>query len=252
VSTDPNGDDFLYFYIVDTNQNPLFPLAYTDSAYPTSGYLHYTTNFITYPGSNTLSTYAGQTVEVYFYVTTDSTYGYLTSFDIDDVSVLAGTTADIPPNDNFTNAAVIPAAGITNGVNTTYASKEPGEPKHAGNAGGHSVWWTWTAPAIGAVNISTTGSSIDTLLAVYTNSSPANPAAFSKLTCVSSNNGATRGSGLASLKFTVPTRAQVGAQYYIALDGYGGESGSAVINFAFIKDMTPPKVLAFPRPTGRS
>ena len=104
----------------------------------------------------------------YFSVTTDATYGYATSFNITDVSLLAGTTANIPSNDNLAEAAPIASAGITNDVNTTYASKEPGEPNHAGNAGGHSVWWSWMAPAIGIVSINTTGSSFETLLAVYT------------------------------------------------------------------------------------
>jgi hypothetical protein len=241
VSTDPNGDDDLYFYIMGTNNSPRVLLAYTDSAYQTSGYVNYTTNFSAYAGPNTLSSYAGQTVEVYFYVTTDSSYGSLTSFDIDDVSLLVGTTADIPANDHFTNATPILTTSLTDSIYTAYASKDPGEPDHAGNVGGHSVWWTWTAPAIGTVNINTTGSGFDTLLAVYTSSSPANPA-FSNLTCVSSNNGATRSTGLASLTFTVPTVAQVGAQYYIALDGYNGQSGNAVFNFTFTQDTTPPSV----------
>jgi hypothetical protein len=254
LSTNPLGDDQLSFSIENTSGNVLIPLASTYSAYTTandtSGYAYYTTNFITYPGSNTISSYAGQTVMVVFSVQTDPTYGSSTSFGIDDVSLLAGTTADIPPNDNFTNATVIPAAGITNGfVTNTYASKEPGEPNHAGNAGGHSVWWVWTAPAIGTVNINTTGSSFETLLAVYASSSPANPA-FSNLTCVVSNNGAADNSGLASLKFTVPAEAQVGTTYYIALDGHNGASGSAVFDFTFTLDTTPPKILSFSPATG--
>ena len=75
-----------------------------------------------------------------------------------DVSLLAGTTANIPPNDDLANATSISTNRLTNDVITTYASKEPGEPNHAGNAGGHSVWWTWTAPAIGTVSINTDGS----------------------------------------------------------------------------------------------
>ena len=240
-SADPNGDDTLTFYILDTNQNILLNLGTAYSSAATGGYVYAATNLATYQGSNKLSSLAGQTVEVYFYVTTDSTYGSYTSFGIDDVSLLAGTPANIPANDSFTNATPIPAVGITNAVNTVYASKEPGEPNHAGNAGGHSAWWTWTAPAIGTVTITTTGSSFDTLLAVYTNSSPTN-LALTNLACVSSNSGATRVSGLAWLKFTVPTPAQAGTTYYIALDGYNGQAGNAVFNFAFSPDTTPPSV----------
>ena len=59
-------------------------------------------------------------------------------------------------------------------------------------------------------------------------------------------------SGLASLKFTVPTGAQVGTTYYIALDGYNGQSGDAVFNFSFALDTTPPNLLPTPRPPARS
>ena len=50
------------------------------------------------------------------------------------------------------------------------ASVEAGEPEHGGSPGGHSVWWTWTAPSTGNVTIDTLGSNFDTLLAVYTGS----------------------------------------------------------------------------------
>ena len=49
------------------------------------------------------------------------------------------------------------------------ASKEAGEPAHAGNAGGRSIWFTWTAPAGRHVYVfDTFPSTFDTLLAVYT------------------------------------------------------------------------------------
>jgi hypothetical protein len=59
----------------------------------------------------------------------------------------------------------ISSATIT-GSNTN-ATEEPGEPKHARKIGGHSVWISWLAPGDGLVTLSTTGSSFDTLLAVY-------------------------------------------------------------------------------------
>ncbi len=235
VSTDPNGDDSLTVEITDTNLNVLEVLGETFSEYTNASFAFNSTNFINYPGSNTLSSYAGQTVNIFFAVSTDVSYGYLTSFDITDVSLLAGTTANIPPSDDLVNATLISTNDYTNDVTTTYASKEPGEPNHAGNAGGHSVWWTWTAPAIGTVGINTTGSSFKTLLAVYTNSAPAN-LAFSNLTCVSSNSGANRPSGFASVKFNVSSNEQ----FYIALDGLNGQSGSAVFNFSFSTDTNPP------------
>jgi uncharacterized repeat protein (TIGR02543 family) len=238
VSSNPYGDDTLVIYITDTNRGTILEaLGTNSSAYPTSGYVYGTTNFITYAGSDMLSSYAGETVDLLFYVTTDTTYGGLTSFNITDVSLVAGTTADIPANDDFANATLISPTGITNDVTTTYASKETGEPNHAGNAGGHSLWWVWTAPATGTVTITTAGSAFDTLLAVYTGSSLTN------LTVVTNCDGALRNSGLASLRFNVSPATQ----FHIALDGYDGESGSAVFTFRFSTDTTRPTV-AFKSP----
>jgi len=38
---------------------------------------------------------------------------------------------------------------------------------HAGEVGGHSVWFRWTAPASGPVDFNTVGSDFNTTLAVY-------------------------------------------------------------------------------------
>ena len=60
--------------------------------------------------------------------------------------------------------------------NNTAAGKESGEPHHAGNIGGPSIWWNWTAPRAGLYEISVPldardlGSTFDptrALLAVY-------------------------------------------------------------------------------------
>lgn len=232
VSGDPNEDDTFTVNITDTNLNPLIDFGTITSASTTSGWVDLATNFISYTTANSLSSYAGRTVNVEFYVTTDSLFGYLTQFYVSDVSLVAATTADIPANDDFTNATVIPTAGITRDVTNTYASKEPGEPNHAGNAGGHSVWWTWTAPALGTVSIITAGSSFTTLLGVYTGSS------VSDLTVVTNSDGINRVTGKAWVTFIVTP----GAQYHIALDGYNGESGDAVFAFKYSHDTTPPTV----------
>ena len=91
------------------------------------------------------------------------------------------------------------------------ASKEIGEPNHAGNRGGHSVWWTWTAPASGTFVFDTRGSDFDTLLAVYTGSS------VSRLSRVASNDDI--GGGVRQSEVSVT--AQQGQTYHIAVDGYG-------------------------------
>jgi hypothetical protein len=124
-----------------------------------------------------------------------------------------------PPNDDFTNRTVID--GSTNVVYGTIsgAAKEPGEPDHAGNAGGNSVWWTWTAPSNGAVTLTTAGSTFYALLAVYTGP------ALSNLTLVASDNGSFYNS-------RVTFFATAGTDYAIAVDeeaGYQHEAGTVVL-----------------------
>jgi uncharacterized repeat protein (TIGR02543 family) len=231
-STDPNGDDTLAIYIADTSLNVLQELGGTTSATTTSSSIYTSTNFIQYAGDGILSSYAGQTVDLVFVVYTDSTYGYLTSFDITDVNLVATTSAVIPPNDNFANAIVIPSNSYTTEANTTYASKQPGEPDPAGNVGGHSLWWTWTAPAIGTVTIDTAASDFITLLAIYTGS------AINGLTSVVSDNGVYISTGHASVQFNV----SAGTEYRIDLDGYNGEAGTTELSLNFSRDITPPTV----------
>lgn len=71
-------------------------------------------------------------------------------------------------NDAFANALSYPADHSTVVDDSTGASIEPGEPSHARQAGGHSVWWRWVAPEDGIYELDTEGSAFDTVLAVYT------------------------------------------------------------------------------------
>ena len=75
-----------------------------------------------------------------------------------------------PPNDNFANA--IQLTGSFQAVNGTIlaATKESGEPVHAGFGIGTSVWYKWTAPAAGQVLVSFTNSDFPPVIAVYTGS----------------------------------------------------------------------------------
>ena len=80
------------------------------------------------------------------------------------------TALNAPNNDNFAAAQVIASSSGTTSGNNTLATKETGEPDHAGNPGGKSVWYAWTAPSSGTWTFDTIGSAFDTLLAVYTGS----------------------------------------------------------------------------------
>ena len=126
-------------------------------------------------------------------------------------------TPQPPPNDNFADAIVIPPAG-GQGSGTNYgATWETGEPLSHGVRCDSSVWWKWTAPASGPTIIATTGSEFDTLLAVYTGSTPG------ALTEVASNDD------WYSLQSQVQFQAVAGTTYRIAVDGYGGASGDIAL-----------------------
>ena len=77
---------------------------------------------------------------------------------------LVGDAEAAPPpaNDNFAAAQVLAPTGGTLTLDSAGATKEVGEPDHAGDAGGASVWFKWTAPATANVSIDTSGSGFDT------------------------------------------------------------------------------------------
>jgi len=105
-------------------------------------------------------------------------------------------------------------------ASNTNATKEPGEPNHGGNAGGHSLWWGWAPPAPGRTTVTTAGSGFDTLLAVYTGDSLTN------LTVIGSQD---RGQSNESITFD----SRAGQTFAIAIDGYNGATGSATLNLDF-------------------
>ncbi len=94
------------------------------------------------------------------------------------------------------------------------ASREAGEPDHAGSTGGRSVWWSWTAPVGGPVTISTAGSTFDTVLGIYQGSSLP-----SLVEVTSDDDGGTNRSSRTT--FLAVSRAT----YQIAVDGFLGAAG---------------------------
>jgi hypothetical protein len=124
-----------------------------------------------------------------------------------------------PANDNFANAQGLSGSSDSVSGSNAGASKEPGEPNHADNAGGRSVWYSWTAPSGNPVTIDTIGSGFDTLLGVYTGSS------VDSLTTVARNDDISSTTRQSRLSFT----PLAGATYQIAVDGKSGVSGNLVL-----------------------
>jgi thiol-disulfide isomerase/thioredoxin len=149
-----------------------------------------------------------------------------------------------PANDMFANRITITGTNFTVTGSNVGASSEPGEPYHAGEPGGVSVWWSWTATFSGTATISTAGSSFDTLLGVYVGSS------VSALTEVASNDDALDSSGLTSkVVFDVTS----GQTYQIAVDGFFGDSGDIYLQVQLAPPQPPPPAPAWvlPDPYGQ-
>jgi subtilisin family serine protease len=85
------------------------------------------------------------------------------------------STAIGPGNDSFSQATTISGTEATFIGNLYNATFETGEPPIAGNTGTGSIWWQWTAPSDGTVQISGavsalgvyTGATIPTLVPVH-------------------------------------------------------------------------------------
>src|SRR5262249_37899379 len=138
-------------------------------------------------------------------------------------SAVASLNSGVPPaNDNFANAIALGngSSGSAAGNNAN-ATKESGEPNHAGNSGGSSVWYTWTAPSTSPVTFDTCISGFDTLLAVYTGNNVGALSLISSNSNISSNNPRSR------LTFTPVS----GTTYKIAVDGANGANGNYTLRW---------------------
>ena len=128
-----------------------------------------------------------------------------------------------PANDSFNDATTLPSSGSLN-TTTFFATKEPGEPNHSANAGGHSVWYRWTATASGPVFFDITGSQIKTLLAIYTGAN------VSSLSLVVSNRLVGQFNAV-SYRDRLTFSAVEGQTYDIAVDGLTLEQGFVTLNW---------------------
>lgn len=145
-----------------------------------------------------------------------------------------------PANDDFADAqAIAGASGSVSGTNVA-ASRQPGEPNHAGStAGGASVWYRWVAPEDGLVAFDTCASGFDTLLAAYTGEAVGAP------TPVAGNDDSSA-CGTSSRQSRVSFAASAGAEYHIAVDGAGATpTGALVLTWTQMSGVFPPANDAF-------
>ena len=172
----------------------------------------------------------GLTSRVLFSATDGTTYQIAVDGNLaDSGSILLNLRGGLPPNDFLESATPLIGSSVIAYGNNTNATAEPGEPQHAGLGGGKSVWWDWTAPYSGIVEITTVGSDFDTLLAIYKG------ATFPSLTLVAANDD-WNGSASSRVRFA----AVPGQSYQIAVDGKPGSFGNIVLN---LRMLTPPNDL---------
>lgn len=132
---------------------------------------------------------------------------------IEPVGVIAG-------NDNFANAETLSGFSGTVKGNNARATAESLEPDHLGiSSPVNSLWWTWTPPFDGSMELDTFGSSFDTTLAVYTGDS------LSSLSLIAGNDDTDGTRSRVAFNFTQ------GEQFRIAVDGFGNATGDVVLNY---------------------
>jgi hypothetical protein len=161
-----------------------------------------------------------------------------------------------PENDDFEAAQSLnrfdfpgppPSGALLIGPSNFGATKQPGEPNHAGDRGGSSVWYTWQAPFTGSAAFSTCNTSFQALLAVYKGSSldSLTPVASGRQREGACNPPASPNSPLSG---EVQFNIDAGATYYVAIDGSEGESGRFNLIYAISHErLKPPLDTTAPR-----
>lgn len=133
------------------------------------------------------------------------------------------------PNDLFGRSLIITnlSSSFPNQI-TTNATREFNEPFHGGNEGGHSLWYRFTPAQSGVMLVTVSEADFDSLLAVYRqlDSQAENP--FDRLVPVASADDLTGQNG-SEVFFAV----RAGQTYYIAVDGFGGDSGRFNLSTTF-------------------
>jgi len=137
--------------------------------------------------------------------------------------VIDGICSGPPANDSFTNAIVLSNRVETAFSSTSCATKELNEPVHSSvPRTTNSVWFRWRAPSSGNVVMTTDGSTLDTVLAVYTGT---NLASLRSVGAAgrNDNDGEKQTS---RVSFTTASNTV----YHIAVAGYTNMQGGVALN----------------------
>jgi uncharacterized repeat protein (TIGR01451 family) len=143
-----------------------------------------------------------------------------------------------PVNDNF--ASPTPLTTQSGSINTTNvnATREAGEPLHAGYMGDKSVWYTWVSPVNGQATFDTIGSNFDTTLSVYLGPS------ITLLGTIAVNDDIVVAVDKVS---RVQFNVVAGETYRIVIDGWNSENGNITLTWSATG--APPTPTPTPTPT---
>ena len=135
-----------------------------------------------------------------------------------------------PSNNHFFNAELLDQTSGEVRADIRGADKQTGEPRHAGNKGGASVWYAFTPSEDGVLELEILRADFDTLLAIYTGEKVA------ELQHVASNDDVDP-EDPNRRESAISQAVRAGVQYWIALDGYPGNLGVADMRYAFTPGM---------------
>jgi hypothetical protein len=159
----------------------------------------------------------------------DAAAGQVYSLAIDSLSGSSGEFSfnlvylPAPENDNFLERRIISGTSISMTAVNSAATAEPGEPIHAGNEGGKSVWFGWKAPSSGTIIVTVAATNFFPLVDAYSGvalsaltNAPRRMISFDQ-----NNNSA-----------TVTFDAMSDQEYAIVVDGFAGEFGSFTLTLS--------------------
>ena len=126
--------------------------------------------------------------------------------------------ASLPPleNDDFADASELEGGTGSIESSNISATAEENDPLAYDFDSEATVWWKWTAEIDGQISFSTSGSTFDAVMGVYTGES------LDELVEIGVGGGYTD---------DVTFNASAGTTYYIAVGGYGSEQGKIVLSW---------------------
>ncbi len=123
-----------------------------------------------------------------------------------------------PDNDSISSPEVLAGPSVSVLGANINATLQGGEPRILGNEGGHSLWYSWTAPSSGTFQVSGYSYDFTPEVAAYTGTS------FGNLSLVSSAAGSALAGTTTDISECLCTiHASAGASYLIEVDGVASD-----------------------------